>query len=99
MSVASDPRIVQLQQRTIRLTEADKTRDRRYKERQRGKGLAQVLVWVPVEAVPAIREIAANMRKQVERWEKEDPGYACPPSGNTGGITPLEDYLKNQEKE
>lgn len=99
MSVASDPRIVEFQQRTIRLTEADKTRDRRYKERQRGKGYAQVLVWVPVEAAPAIREIAANMRKQVERWEKEDPGYAGPPSGNTGGITPLEKHIKDQEEQ
>lgn len=99
MSVASDPRIVQFQQRTIRLTEADKTRDRRYKERQRGKGFAQVLVWVPVEAAPAIREIAANMRRQVENWAKEDPGYLGPPSGNTGGITPLEKHIKDQEEQ
>lgn len=59
------------------MADADKTRDRRYKERQRERGLSQVLVWVPTADVPAVKEYAAQLRKQVS-----------PPSGNTGGIPP-----------
>lgn len=59
------------------MADADKTRDRRYKERQRERGFSQVLVWVPTADVPAVKEYANQLRQKLS-----------PPSGNTGGIPP-----------
>lgn len=55
----------------------ERTRDRRYKDRQRERGFVQVLVWVPKERAAEVSAYAARLRKE-----------AGPPSGNTGGINP-----------
>lgn len=55
----------------------DRTRDRRYKDRQREKGFVQVLLWVPKNKAKELSALASRLRKE-----------AIPPSGNTGGINP-----------
>lgn len=59
------------------MADADKTRDRRYKERQKERGFVQVLVWVPSTRSAEVVALARRLRKE-----------AGPPSGNTGGIPP-----------
>lgn len=45
------------------MNSSDKARDRRYRERQRERGLAQVLLWVPVDQVEAVKTYASTLRK------------------------------------
>lgn len=100
--MASDAPTVLLHEGTNHLPSKNKptvTRDRRYKDRRRAEGLVQVLVWVPAKAAPTIRHIAQHMRKRLKEGAPEYSDEASPPSGNTGGITPLEKYLEDKEKE
>lgn len=55
----------------------NRSRDRRYKDRQRERGFVQVLLWVPKDKAREVSALAARLRKE-----------ASPPSGNTGGINP-----------
>lgn len=53
-------------------------RQARVRLKYQSQGLAQVSVWVPQAKREELRAFAAKLR-----------GEPCPPSGNTGGSTPV----------